>query len=111
MDTTENLLSYRERREGAGVAFSTVNRELIYLRAALRSAAKASPPLIPAASIPRFILPSEKSRVRSGFVVDEVLNRVVALLPNYLVPLTVCGYFSGVRRGELLTIRLGASGL
>jgi integrase len=103
--TTDLLLKYRKKRGVDGAVFSTISRELVVLRAALRAAAHASPPLIPIASVPRFVIEDERSRTRSGFVGDDVFETVLAELPEYLRPITVCAYNSAVRKGELLKIQ------
>jgi integrase len=103
--TTSAILAYRSQRERDGAAFSTCNRELVYLRDALRTGAKATPPLLSLASIPQFPIQNEQSRARSGFVVDDAFEKVLAALPSYLQPLAVVGYNTGVRKGELLKVR------
>jgi integrase len=103
--STETLLHYRKQRTSEGAVFSTVNRELVILRAALRAAAHASPPMIQVSTIPRFVIENEKSRARSGFVTDDLFEQVLAELPRELHPLAVCAYNSAVRKGELLKIR------
>jgi len=103
--TTENLLAYRQKRADAGKSPSTANRELVILRAALRSASHASPPMIPLSSIPRFTLEDERPFARTGFVVDDAFEKVLAELPAHLHPISVCAYNSAVRVGELRNIR------
>ncbi len=57
--TTETLLAYRDHRSRQGAKPSTVNRELSLLRSCLRTAAQATPPLIPPTAIPRFPITNE----------------------------------------------------
>jgi integrase len=47
----------------------------------------------------------EDDRARQGFLTDELFERLVQELPSYLKPLTVVAYNTGIRLGELLTIR------
>src|ERR1035437_6438138 len=102
--TTAHLLEYRKQRTAAGRSASTANRELVILRAALRAAAHATPPMIALASIPRFTLEDERPFARTGFVVDDQFSKVLAELPSHLHPLTVCAYNSAVRVGALKKI-------
>ena len=44
-------------------------------------------------------------RSRQGFLADEQYRHLRDVLPDYLRPLFVCGYFTGVRVGELLALR------
>ena len=108
--TSDHLLAYRKHRagqktiKGTPVSPSSINRELVILRAALRSAAHATPPVIPLASIPRFTLEDERPFARSGFVVDDVFEKVLVEVPVHLHCITVCAYNSAVRVGELKKI-------
>ena len=43
--------------------------------------------------------------IRQGFLTDEQYESLRDALPDYLRPLFVTAYFTGVRRGELLAIR------
>lgn len=105
--TSDRLLAYRKHRagqmtiKGTPVSQSSINRELVILRAALRSAAHATPPVIPLASIPRFTIEDERPFARSGFVVDDQFTKVLSLLPAHLHCIAVCAYHSAVRVGEL----------
>jgi integrase len=105
--TSDRLLEYRKHRagqktiKGTPVSQSSINRELVILRAAMRSAAYATPPVIPLASIPRFTLEDERPFARTGFVVDDQFEKVLAELPGHLHCITVCAYNSAVRVGEL----------
>jgi integrase len=109
--TTAHLAEYRKKRagektiKGTNVSPSSINRELVILRAALRSAARATPPLIQLYNIPRFTLEDERPFARSGFVVDDVFEKVLAELPPHLHPISVCAYNSAVRVGELKKIQ------
>jgi len=102
--STEHLLAYCKHRTGEGAKDSTVNRELALLRMCLRTAAQATPPLIPSTCIPRFPMTNEDGFARQGFLEDAAFEKVVAELPSYLVPLTVVAYQTGIRKGELLRL-------
>jgi integrase len=99
--TTDKMDAYRAFRRAKGRADSTVNRELSILRMAFRNGRKRTPPKVNA--VPYFPMLTEKN-IRKGFLTDDqyaVLRDV--LLPE-LKPLFVCGYLTGMRKGELCAI-------
>lgn len=108
--TTNDLLAYRKYRakqktkKGTFMTASTVNRELSLLRNAMRTAAFSTPPMIPLACIPRFPITNEDECARQGFITDAELDLLVVEVPSYLIPLTVVGYQTGIRLGELTQI-------
>lgn len=102
---TERLLAYREQRAKEGVKASTINRELSLLRNCLRTAAHATPPLLPVGSIPRFPITNEDTFARQGFINDQQFMVLRRALPRYLEPLAVVAYNTGIRKGELLRVQ------
>jgi integrase len=108
--TTADLIAYREHRaaektnKGTFTSSSTVNRELSLLRNAMRTAAHATPPLIPLSCIPRFPITNEDDCARQGFIGDEQFAQLAAELTSYLIPITTVGYETGIRLGELKKI-------
>ena len=100
--TTEKLKDYRRKRLAEGRSEGTCNRELSMLRTALNRGRKCTPPKV--ISIPYFPMVAE-TNVRQGFLSDEQYERLRDALPDYLTPLFVTDYFTGVRRGELLAIK------
>jgi integrase len=72
------------------------------LRNCLRTAAHSTPPLIPSSSIPQFPISNEDACARQGLLEDEAFGRLLAELPQYLVPISAVGYNTGIRKGELL---------
>jgi integrase len=99
--TTEKLKEYRRRRLSESRTEATCNRELSLLRIALNLGRKCTPPKV--LSIPYFPMVAE-TNVRQGFLTDEQYAKLRDALPNYLKPLFVTAYFTGVRLGELLAI-------
>lgn len=86
-----------------GVSDSTVNREVGYLRAALRREMKATPARV--SRIPFMRTPSEKDCVREGFIEREGYERILANLSASLKAIFVCAFHTGARSGELKVIR------
>jgi integrase len=99
--TTEKLKEYRRKRLSEGRTEATCNRELSILRTALNLGRKCTPPKV--LSLPYFPMVAEANS-RQGFLTDEQYTRLRDSLPDYLRPLFVTGYFTGVRLGELLAI-------
>lgn len=93
---------HREKKEG--VLFTTVNQDLRWLRAAFHRAMKLTPPK--ALFVPYMWMPSEKSRIRQGFVErDGDYEKVLAICPDSLRALWICGFHVGARANELKRIR------
>jgi integrase len=92
------ILDYRKRRKADGMEFSTVNRELSFLRKLLNVAADQDPPLIE--KIPRFKLPGETSRARSQTIDAEefaaILSHMKRPQQRYLIAL----HETSMRRNE-----------
>jgi integrase len=101
--TTERLKEYRRKRLGEGRSESTCNRELSILRTALNLGRKSTPPKVE--KIPYFPMKNEDGKARQGFLTDEEYTKLRDALPDYLKPLFVTAYFTGVRVGELLAWR------
>jgi integrase len=72
------------------------------LRTALNLGRKFTPPKVLIVSY--FPMVAE-SHVRQGFLTDEQDKLLRDALPDYLRPLFVVGYFTGVRLGELIALR------
>jgi integrase len=101
--TTLDTDQYRDYRAANGCRFSTINRELGYLKAALRREMNRTPARV--TRIPFMRIPSEKSQVREGFIEREDYERILAELPASLKAIFVCAFHTGARSGELKNIR------
>ena len=99
--TTDKMDEYRQKRKAEGRSDATVNRELSILRTAFHNARKRTPPKV--VSIPYFPMIKE-TNVRSGFLTDAQYVALRNELPDDLKSLFVCGYTTGIRKGELLVI-------
>lgn len=97
--TTKMLKEYRQKRIAEGRAEATCNRELSILRIALNLGRKCTPPKV--STIPHFPMVREEN-ARQGFLTDQQYTKLREALPDYLKPLFVVAYFTGVRLGELL---------
>ena len=100
--STDLMDRYREKRTGEGRADSTVNRELSIMRTAFHNARKRTPPKVNV--VPYFPMVKETT-VRKGFLTDTQYADLRDALLHDLRPLFVCGYITGIRKGELTDIR------
>jgi integrase len=100
--TTDKMDEYRAKRKAEGRSDATVNRELSILRTAFHNARKRTPPKVNV--VPYFPMIKETT-VRRGFLSDEQYEALLKELPHELKALFVCGYITGMRRGELTGIR------
>ncbi len=102
--TTEAIMAYIVRRQSAPTvpANATVNRELAALRRMLNLAAKATPPKL--YKVPHVPLLREDN-VRQGFVEYEDYLAVKAAAPDYLRPIITMAFYTGCRRGEILSLK------
>jgi integrase len=101
--STERMNDYRVKRNAAKRSDATVNRELSILRTAFNRGRKCTPPKVD--RLPYFPIVSEIKNARQGFLTDEQYAALRDGLPDYLRPLFVTAYFTGVRLGELLAWR------
>src|SRR5262249_16110860 len=91
---------YIKHRLKTGRSRTTVNRELQLLGQAIRLA-KRKKLLRDIPLIEKF---SEKDNARQGFFDRDELERMVALLPDYLKDITRFAYRTGWRKGGILTL-------
>jgi integrase len=102
--TTADTDQFRDDRiADDSVTDSTVNRELGYLRAALRRETIVTPPRV--TRIPYMRMPSEKDLVREGFIDREDYQKILAELTPSLQAIFVCAFHTGARSGELKMIQ------
>jgi integrase len=98
--STDALRAYIARRQGEGAANGTINRELSALRRAFNLAVAAGK-LWHCPHIPML----REDNTRRGFFEPEMLEKVRAELPDYLYPVATFAYYTGWRKGEILSLR------
>ncbi len=99
---SDRVKQYTASRQAAGRANATINHELSLLRHALYLGAKSTPPKVDRVlHIPKL----EENNVRKGFFEYEDFVKLRAALPEELRPLVAFGYFTGCRRGEILSLQ------
>lgn len=90
------------KRERPAPQNASINRELAYVRRALRLGAQQDPPLV--LRVPHFeMLPEDN--VREGTLSHDKYRAVRDLLPPYARIAFVLAYHTGARKGELRQIR------
>ena len=102
--TSQNLADYIARRQQEGMTNATINRELGALKRMFTLAMKQTPPLVQAYSTPQ-IPHLRENNIRTGFFSEEEYLLLRAALPDYLKIPFVIGYWTGMRRGEILGLQ------
>jgi integrase len=97
------MKEYRRKRLAERRSDATCNRELSILRTAMNLGRKCTPPKV-------FVLPFfpmvQETFVRQGFLSDKQYAALRDALPEYLKALFVTAYFTGIRVGELLVLKV-----
>lgn len=100
--TTEKAKDYLLRRREMGASDGTVQQELALLKRMFSLASRATPPKV--APVPYIAMP-RVSNVRTGFIEYDGYRRLLAALPEYLRPFVTMAYCTGMRRGEIVSLR------
>ncbi len=101
--TSTLLRQYVDHRKGEKVENATINKELSYVRRALKIGEAHEPPLV--AHVPHFaMLPADNAR--EGTMEHEIYRTVRDALPSYARVALVIAYHTGARRGEIGEIRI-----
>jgi len=93
---------YKEERIEAGAANATINRELAMLRRAYNLGLRSTPPKV--TRMPYFE-PLKEDNVRKGFFEHEEFLKVRQHLPADIQPVVTFAYYTGCRKGEILSLR------
>lgn len=100
--TTRKINEYIQARRKAGIKNSTINRELSLLRRSYSLAAKSEPPQVTAVpNIPKLA----ENNVRKGFFEHHEYEALHAALPPHVKPILTFAYYTGTRRGEILSLQ------
>ena len=100
--TTEKAKEYLLLRQRQKAKDGTIQQELALLKRMFNLASRATPPKV--ARVPYIQMP-RASEPRTGFVEKEGYVRLLAALPEYLRPVVTMAYSTGMRRGEIMSLR------
>ncbi len=100
--TTERVREYIALRLSENAAPSSCNLELALLKRMFSLAYSATPPKV--ARIPRVPM-LRVDNVRKGFIDQPGYEALLKALPDYLRPICMTAYLTGMRRGEILALR------
>jgi len=96
------IARYIAERRSQGIANSTINRELSLLRRAFNLAMNATPPkMARAPKIPKLA----ENNVRRGFFEHDQYTAMRSALPSDIKPVLAFAYYTGCRRGEILSLQ------
>jgi len=107
--TTVTLASYRDNRKDAGASVVSINRELGYLRTALRMGTRTTPRKVNPLLIPSFTdfinVKAEKQAKRKGIITADRCEKLLNESAPHLRAIFSTVMYTGIRSKELKFIR------
>ncbi len=100
--STGHVRRYIKARREEGASNATINRELAIVKRAFHLGAQSDPPRV--SRVPHIPMLGE-SNIRTGFLEHDAYLRLRDALPEEIRPLFVTAYYTGARKGELLSLR------
>ena len=100
--TSAQIRDYISWRQAKGITNATINRELAALKRMFRLASQQTPPLL---LNPPHIPHLRENNVRQGFFTEDDYAQLWSVLPDHVKIPFIIGYWTGMRAGEIVTLR------